>query len=74
MNPWLNNRGAGDLRRHRAHYDVTVMNEKDTSMFVTIWNRLFCVICYHTMVETHPIGMMRCFLGIVIKYEMALPH
>ena len=24
-NVWANNRDAGDLRRHRAHYDVTVM-------------------------------------------------
>ena len=24
MNGWVNNRGAGDLRCHRAHYDVTV--------------------------------------------------
>ena len=24
-NFWANNRDAGDLRRHRAHYDVTVM-------------------------------------------------
>ena len=24
-NGWVNNREAGDLRRHRAHYDVTVM-------------------------------------------------
>ena len=23
--PWVNNREAGDLRRHRAHYDVIVM-------------------------------------------------
>ena len=23
---WVNNREAGDLRRHRAHYDVIVMN------------------------------------------------
>ena len=22
---WVNNREAGDLRRHRAHFDVTVM-------------------------------------------------
>ena len=26
MNSWVNNREAGDLRRHRAHYDVTVMS------------------------------------------------
>ena len=25
MNDWVNNREAGDLRRYRAHYDVTVM-------------------------------------------------
>ena len=26
INSWVNNREAGDLRRHRAHYDVIVMN------------------------------------------------
>ena len=25
INAWVNNREAGDLRRHRAHYDVIVM-------------------------------------------------
>ena len=25
INGWVNNREAGDLRRHRAHYDVTLM-------------------------------------------------
>ena len=25
INNWVNNREAGDLRRHRSHYDVTVM-------------------------------------------------
>ena len=25
MNDWVNNREAGDLRRHRGHYDVSVM-------------------------------------------------
>ena len=25
INSWVNTREAGDLRRHRAHYDVTVM-------------------------------------------------
>ena len=24
-NGWVNNREAGDMRRHRAHHDVTVM-------------------------------------------------
>ena len=26
INDWVNHREAGDLRRHRAHYDVIVMN------------------------------------------------
>ena len=26
INGWVNNGGAGDLRRYRAHYDVIVMN------------------------------------------------
>ena len=25
INGWVNNHEAGDLRRHRAHYDATVM-------------------------------------------------
>ena len=25
INGWVNNREAGDLRRHRAHYDIAVM-------------------------------------------------
>ena len=25
INAWVNNREAGDLRRHRTHHDVTVM-------------------------------------------------
>ena len=29
---WVNNREAGDLRRHCAHYDVTIMN---------IWNDIY---------------------------------
>ena len=26
INDWVNNREAGDLRRHRGHYDVIVMD------------------------------------------------
>ena len=29
MNDWANNRMTGELRRHRGHYDVTVMVWKD---------------------------------------------
>ena len=31
INGWVNNREAGDLRRHRAHYDVFVMQRRRIS-------------------------------------------
>ena len=42
INAWVNNRGAGDLRRQRAHYKVTVM------IFVlclVISDDIFKVVC-----------------------------
>ena len=36
---WANNRDAGDLRRHRAHYDVTVMKMGDHSVVVD-WRKI----------------------------------
>ena len=37
-NDWVNNRDAGHLRRHRAHYDVTVIDIRDNcSDMVWIW-------------------------------------
>ena len=29
INGWVNNGDAGDLRRHRAHYDVIVMSSRN---------------------------------------------
>ena len=36
INDWVNNRGAGDLRRYRAHYDVIVMTTITNSETWTI--------------------------------------
>ena len=33
INGWVNNRKAGDLRRHRAHYDATAMNYPQLNCF-----------------------------------------
>ena len=35
INGWVNNHKAGDLRRYRAHYDVTVMMRRDDA-YVTV--------------------------------------
>ena len=37
INDWVNNRKAGDLRRYRAHYDVTVMMQPDNGMGRLFW-------------------------------------
>ena len=36
INGWVNNREAGDLRWHRAHYDVTVINHACKDTFAVI--------------------------------------
>ena len=41
VNGWVNNREAGDLRRHCAHYDVSVM---DMNLH-PLWKMLISVTC-----------------------------
>ena len=36
MNGWVNNRQAGDLRRHHTHYDVTVMNKSTGYLIILV--------------------------------------
>ena len=39
---WANNRGADDLRRHRAHYDVTVIDEICPHAITSVVLLCFC--------------------------------
>ena len=39
MNDWVNNREAGDLRRHHAHYDATLMEKGNTLGSIWIGHR-----------------------------------
>ena len=41
INAWVNNREAGDLRRYRSHYDVTIMCERHAE----------CLMCMGFMEE-----------------------
>ena len=43
INGWVNNGEAGDLRRHCAHYDVTVMERQNGKSINTIWKHQFSV-------------------------------
>ena len=46
VNNWVNNREAGDLRPHRAHYDVTVMDAAETpTNCQSDWETLKLMLC-----------------------------
>ena len=47
---WLNNRDAGDLRRHCDHYDVTVRK----------YARVFCCVCFVGVVSWYIIFLSIC--------------
>ena len=59
INGWVNNGEAGDLRRHRGHYDVTLMYQK----WLTFLNHLLFYTCQdsnQTMLK-HGISMFYLF-------------
>ena len=39
INEWVNNRETGDLRRHHAHYDVTIMNKGGWELGMNHWQK-----------------------------------
>ena len=58
INGWVNNREAGDLRRYRAHYDVTVMFKELVNLMLLLgymWRPLetygfYKVFAYHNAI------------------------
>ena len=49
---WLSNRDAGDLRRHRAHYDVTVMVlARSQWEFVPVHLLICCLVSHADVIE-----------------------
>ena len=53
-NGWANNRNAGDLKRHRTHYDVTVMKPS------------VCIFCRFSI----PIGQRKCIRNTVVFFSI----
>ena len=67
-NGWANNRAAGELRHHRAHYDVTVMELRgvhDIDLRFMLQHKSFSnkLVCAHTF-EGHP-ERSPCWLQIL---------
>ena len=48
INGWVNNREIGDLRRYRAHFDVTVMCRHYTIVCISkMWSHNFYTPCFY---------------------------
>ena len=62
MNGWVNNGEAGDLRRHRAHYDVTVMElNSEIGQFETP-DESFAQTTKHLWMKIQPLSEMEITL------------
>ena len=54
INGWVNNRKAGDLRRNRAHYDVSVMRDFENN----------CMYILHAIVSIDDTPWFNCSRGM----------
>ena len=69
INDWVNNCEAGDLRRHHAHYDVTVMHDgEDVDIIVCarFCYVLFCFVLFGLFCSSQGVHTMRFvkFVGV----------
>ena len=61
---WVNNREAGDLRRHRGHYDVNVMNK---NVLLTLTSMcLYIYICIYMHIDPYVLYLSICICICVI--------
>ena len=70
-NSWANTRDTGDLRRHQAHYGVTVMVTQSTTSKKLYCNRLMLRQVHHHWSKTHvPYDMLlKQYTLQVIKWK-----
>ena len=87
LNGWVNNHEAGDLSRHRAHYDVTVMDVWSSQFRSRIymvpaleslnfvWISSKQILWYHfceTCRQIIPIPVYHCFHKQWIRYKLQI--
>ena len=60
INGWVNNREAGDLWRHRVHYDVTVMKYCRPWSFTTFFDHLCerASVCHSLFSKKYGLGQV----------------
>ena len=60
INGWVNNREAGDLRRYRVHYDVTVMSQ--------LWYSLIPILA--RLQWTYPAKLLWWYVNVSLLMRM----
>ena len=80
INSWVNNRDAGDLRRYRTHYDVSVMNRHGWWWAVTVPQQVrtpqyvFSMLQFNTLRPRQNGGIFKCiFLNQYIWISIKIP-
>ena len=68
-NGWVNHRDVGDVRRHCAHYDVTVMPPN----VILKWTRHTLILCPYTAAQTILLVSMG-YTSCNMKFMLRLPH
>ena len=70
LNGWVNNREAGDLRRHRAHYDVTLMHLPRHKIHQLIFYcRITRYCCRYTDQDSQLLSMLYSLLDGYFTYK-----
>ena len=66
---WVSNRDAGDLRRHRAHYDVTVMYHRLLVSSYAVYTHVMLIYSRYAHLLTLSIMMPSVFhCGLILNY------
>ena len=75
INGWINNREAGGFRRHRAHYDVSVMTAPLPLFLASLvrWRR-WLLWCYLGLLSTSTECPLWTIWTILNKYEFSTIH
>ena len=74
IDSWVINRKAGDVRRHRIHYDVTAMlHFKVVNDAVTVWIPHVC-IPIHVLTLTHTLRRTPTKNTIMLNHNVETPY
>ena len=70
INGWVNNREAGDLRRHQAHHDVIVMMSATQKM--PYLRTYICVVLNYFIVFYMKIGLYCISMYLIYEFVLTL--